>query len=75
MTDFSLPESGLNIESFPDPLKITKKEVEICVYRGIPYADAQRFRESVVREKIPNELQIIKGTFTPLDKLANKNNF
>ena len=68
MTSFSLPESGLVIEPFPDPLSLTdtKNEVEIGVYRGIPYADAERFRESVVRENIPSELPIIKGKFTPL---------
>ena len=60
MRDFSFPKSGLVIESFPDP--VSKKNVEICVYRGIPYADAERFRESVVREDIPDDLPIIKGS-------------
>jgi len=59
MRNISVPQSGLVIESFPDP--ITKNEVKIFVYRGIPYADAERFGESVVRENIPNELPIIKG--------------
>lgn len=73
MTNFSLPESGLVIESFSDPesLTVPKNELEICVYRGIPYADAERFRESVVREKIPSELPIIKGMLTPLGYLNN----
>ena len=53
------PISGLVTEDFFDPK--SREKVPIAVYRGIPYADAERFRESTVRDTIPEELPILSG--------------